>query len=155
MTDLRLITYCGLYCGLCSLKCRIPQRAQALHDSMQKDGYDHWGQNIPGFTEFWEFLDRLVESESKRSCREGTCGAPFCTIRKCAREKNIDICISCEDYPCNRIDGIAEGYPTLLSDGKRIKDIGIAGWIEEQEERAKSGFAYVDIRCYPYEVPEK
>jgi hypothetical protein len=155
MTDLRLVTYCGLYCGLCSLKCRIPQRAQALHDSMQKDGYEHWGQNIPGFKEFWKFLNGLVESESKCSCREGTCGPPFCTIRKCAREKNIDICISCEDYPCKRIDGIAKGYPTLLSDGKRIKEMGIDTWIEEQKERTNTGFAYVDIRCYPYEVPEK
>jgi hypothetical protein len=79
----------------------------------------------------------------------------FCTIRKCAREKNIDICISCDDYPCKRIDGIAKGYPTLLADGKRMKDIGIDAWLEEQKERVKTGFAYVDIRCYPYEVPDK
>ncbi len=57
--------------------------------------------------------------------------------------------------PVIDIDNIAKGYPTLLSDGKRIKDIGIDAWIEEQEVRAKSGFAYVDIRCYPYEVPDK
>jgi len=45
------------------------------------------------------------------------------------------------------------GYPTLIADGKRIKKIGIDAWIEEQEERVKTGFAYADIRCYPYEVP--
>ena len=155
MADLRLVTYCGLYGGLCAQNCRIPQKARALRDAMQKEGYEQWGHNIPGFVDFWEFLNGLVESESTHSCREDTCGAPFCTIRKCARQKNVDLCISCEAYPCERIQGLAKGYPTLLADGKRIKDIGIEAWIEEQEERAKTGFAYVDIRCYPYEVPDK
>lgn len=155
MTDLRLVTYCGLYCGLCATKNRIPRKAKDLKNTMQKEGYEDWGENIPGFKEFWAFLNNLVEFEETCSCREETCGGPFCTIRKCAREKNIDICISCEEYPCKRIDGIAKGYPTLLADGKRIKDIGIDAWIEEQEERAKTGFAYADIRCHPYEVPDK
>ena len=70
------------------------------------------------------------------------------------KDKTI-ICIQCEEYPCNRVNGIAKGYPTLIADGKRIKDIGIDTWIKEQEERAKTGFAYVDIRCYPYEVPDE
>ena len=47
------------------------------------------------------------------------------------------------------------GYPTLIADGKRIKKIGIDAWIEEQEERVKTGFAYADIRCYPHEVPDE
>ena len=155
MADLRLITYCGLYCGLCAEINRIPRIAQDLRDTMKKEGYDQWGQNLPGFKEFWSFLNNLIESKTTRSCREGTCGAPFCSIRKCAREKNVDICIYCEDYPCNRIDGIAQGYPTLLTDGKRLKDIGVDAWIVEQEQRAKTGFTYADIRCYPYEVPDK
>ena len=155
MADLNLVTYCGLYCGLCSQKCRIPEKAQALLDTMRIEGYEHWGEEIPGFKDFWKFLNGLIESESTGSCREGTCGPPFCSIRKCVREKNIDTCISCEEYPCWRIEGIAKGYPTLIADGKRIKKIGIDAWIEEQEERAKTGFAYSDIRCYPYEVPSE
>ncbi|UCD22530.1 MAG: DUF3795 domain-containing protein [Chloroflexota bacterium] len=155
MADLRLVTYCGLYCGLCSQVNRTPQRALDLKDSMQKEGYEHWGQDIPGFREFWAFLNSLIESRTVSSCREGNCGPPFCAIRKCAQGKSIDICVSCEDYPCKRVLGIAEGYPTLLADGKRMKKIGIEAWIDEQEQRAKTGFAYVDIRCYPYGVPDE
>lgn len=155
MADLRLVTYCGLYCGLCALNCRIPERARALRDAMQKEGYEHWGQDFPGFRAFWQFLGGLAESESTCSCREDTCGAPFCAIRKCARERNVDICVSCDDYPCRRIEALAQGYPTLLADGRRMKEVGIDAWIEEQEARARTGFAYVDIRCYPYEVPDR
>ena len=60
-----------------------------------------------------------------------------------------------ETYPCERILGLAQGYATMLADGKRMKAVGIDAWIAEQEERRKAGFAYADIRCYPYEVPDK
>ena len=154
MADLRLVTYCGLYCGLCSANCRIPERAMALREAMRKDGYEHWAPDaMPGFTDFWTFLEGLAEPEAPSSCRDETCGASFCTIRTCARERSVDVCPSCDDYPCHRIEALARGYPTLLHDAKRMKEIGIEAWIEEQEERAATGFAYTDIRCYPYEVP--
>jgi len=155
MADLTQVTYCGLYCGLCAQRTRIPQRAGALRESMQKEGWDHWGGGIPGFNEFWPFLNDLADGGSRRSCRGDTCGAPFCTIRKCAREKGVDVCPFCDEYPCDRILGLAKGYVTMLADAERMKSIGIDAWIAEQEERRKTGFDYVDIRCHPYEVPDK
>ena len=155
MADLRLVTYCGLYCGLCAERGRIPRQAGALRDSMSKEGYEHWGKELPGFVEFWKFLDGLCGPDKAcPGCRQDG-GPPFCTIRKCVREQEIEVCVFCEDYPCKRVLGIAKGYPTLIADGKRMKEIGIEAWIEEQEERAKTGFAYVDIRCYPYKVPDE
>ena len=153
MDELKLVTYCGLYCGLCSQINRTPILAGKLTAVMKKDGWDYWGHEIPKFTEFWEFLQQLAKKDENCNCRNGNCGAPFCTIRKCAREKGIDLCVDCKEYPCRRIEGIAKGYPTLIADGKRIKEIGMEKWVKEQEERRASGFAYVDIRCYPYEVP--
>ena len=155
MPDLAQVTYCGLYCGLCAQRNRIPQRAGALREAMHKEAWDHWGQEIPRFREFWSFLNDLAESESRCSCRGGACGPPFCGIRKCAPQKGVDVCPFCDDYPCDRILGLAKGYVTMLADGKRMKEIGLEAWIQEQEERRKTGFSYVDIRCEPYEVPDK
>jgi hypothetical protein len=122
---------------------------------MHREGWDQWGTGIPGFKEFWSFLDGLADSEARSSCRAGACGPPFCGIRKCAQQKGVEVCPFCDGYPCNRILGLAEGYVSLLADGKRMKTIGMEKWIAEQEERRKTGFAYVDIRCHPYEVPGK
>jgi len=85
----------------------------------------------------------------------GNCGPPICTIKKCAREKELEVCVYCNEYPCGRILGLAKGYPTLLADGKRLKETGIEKWVKEQEDRRQTGFAYVDIRYYPYDVPDK
>lgn len=155
MDGLRLDTYCGLYCGLCAKRGRIPQQAKALRESMVKEDYEVWGKEFPGFNNFWKFLNDLCNPDQAcPGCRQGG-GPSFCSIRKCARERKVDICVFCEEYPCKRILAISKGYPTLLVDGKRIQEIGTEVWIQEQEERAKTGFAYVDIRCYPYTIPEE
>jgi hypothetical protein len=155
MDKLKLVTYCGLYCGLCAQRSRIPREANRLKESMVKEGYEFWGKELPGFKDFWTFLTDLSNPEkSCPGCRQDG-GPPFCSIRKCARKSKIDVCIFCKEYPCKRLLGIAKGYPTLIADGKRMKEIGVEAWVKEQEERSKTGFAYVDIRCYPYEVPEE
>ncbi len=154
MANLELVTYCGLYCGLCTTRNRIPKQAEALRESMRKEGWDFWGKELEGFPQFWTFLNGLVENEANCSCRAGKCGAPFCSIRKCAPEKGVEACPFCDEYPCYRILGLAEGYVTMLADGKRMKEKGLEAWIEEQEERRKTGFAYTDIRNHPYTVPE-
>jgi hypothetical protein len=154
MVNLEQVTYCGLYCGLCSARNRIPRQAEALRESMRKEGWDVWGKEQEGFEQFWTYLNGLVESEENCSCRAGKCGPPFCSIRKCASEKGVDACPFCDEYPCYRILGLAEGYVGILADGKRMKEKGLESWIAEQEERRKTGFAYTDIRNHPYSIPE-
>jgi len=155
MANLKHVTYCGLYCGLCSTCNRSPRQARALLNTLRNEAIEHWGPTLPDFQEFWRFLGRLAKNDSRASCREGTCGPPFCTIRKCAPEKGVEVCPFCDEYPCERILGLAKGYVTMLADGKRMVEIGLDKWIEEQEKRKATGFAYVDIRCEPYDVPDK
>jgi hypothetical protein len=155
MENLKLVTYCGLYCGLCANRGRIAQQAKGLRESMVKEGYDKWGTAIAGFKDFWKFLGQLCDPDTAcPGCRQDG-GPPDCTIRKCAKERKVDVCVFCEDFPCKRVLGLAKGYPTLIADSERMKKIGIEAWTKEQEERAKTGFAYVDIRCYPYSVHEE
>ncbi len=155
MADLKHVTYCGLYCGLCAQGSRIPAQARALAESLRIEGWDQWGGDVEGFAGFWAFLADLAGSEERCSCREGRCGPPFCGIRKCAEGRGIDVCPTCAEYPCARIQALARGYPTLLADGRRMQELGLEAWIAEQEARRRAGFCYADIRCYPYDVPQQ
>ncbi len=153
--SLQMISYCGLYCNLCGQRSRIPKLAQALRKAMETESWEAFGGFFPQFKEFWDFLNRICAPTGVcPACRQGG-GPPWCSIRSCACKRNIDICVFCEEYPCHRIEAIARGYPTLIPDGKRLREIGINKWVEEQEKRAETGFAYADIRCYPYEVPKE
>lgn len=152
MNRLKLVTYCGLYCGLCAQRGRIPSKASSLRETMVKEGYKFWGKGIRGFNDFWEFLNKICNPDkSCPGCRQGG-GPPFCLIRKCARKGKVKICVFCKKYPCKYVLVIAQGYPTLLADGERLKKMGINKWIKEQEKRAKTGFAYADIRCHSYTI---
>ncbi len=155
MTNLRKVTYCGLYCGLCSSAVRVPKQAAVLKATMADDGWPNWGKDMPRFAEFWQFLEWLEGIEKSCSCREEDCGPPFCGIRKCARSRGVEICPQCAEYPCHRIAGLAKGYHMLIEDGRRMMEIGLDKWIEEQEKRKATGFAYCDIRCRPYEIPSE
>lgn len=146
MTGLKLVTYCGLYCGLCGQGRRIPRRAAVLRDAMSREGWDQWSRDGPGFAAFWEFLGGLVAHESVCSCRGRTCGNPHCVIRDCAQGRGVDACPFCSDYPCHHLEALAERYPNLLTDGRRLARLGLQRWIAEQKQRQNTGFAYADIR---------
>ncbi len=155
MSNLENVAYCGLYCRLCANKSRTPQHATALHDVMADDGWEFYGEYaIPGFKTFWDVLKRLKDfAETCPDCRGG-CGDPECSIRICATDRNIDLCPFCEDFPCEHINALAKRYPNLISDGERLKNIGVETWVSEQEERRRKGFCYCDIR-FPPDIEHK
>lgn len=144
----QLVTYCGLYCGLCDKHTTIPRHAAALIESMKKGE-----QKAPD--EVWNALKEMAEPPSDMCCRSGKCGAPWCAVRKCVKEKGLTVCPECDEYPCERIKLFGESEPLLLADGKRIIKYGLDKWIEEQEERRADGFCYASVRCYPYHYPDE
>lgn len=147
MGNVRDMTYCGLYCKLCATKSRIPQTATALRDTLAGDGWEDYGEYIvPDFMQFWATLNRLADFDKTCPDCRGGCGDPGCNIRKCATDREVELCPFCEQYPCKHISELAQRYPNLIGDGERLKKIGVEAWIEEQEERCRTGFCYCDIR---------
>jgi hypothetical protein len=144
--ELEFVTYCGLYCGLCAERTRIPKQAAALQAAMIEEGWPYWGPTVPDFDEFWRFLQELTKGGCL-GCRAGG-GYPECQIRICARERGHDVCVYCPDFPCEQIETLAARYPTLLADGQRLLMVGLARWLDEQEERARRGVVYADIRYH-------
>jgi len=150
-SSLRHVAYCGLYCGLCAHRNRIPGQAHQLQKSLHEEGFDNWYKYTEmkdTFPPFWQFLQKLVDLDC--TCRTGG-GPPDCKIRQCAKEKSIEICTQCEEYPCKLIHTLAEHYPTIIQDGKRLQKIGLESWVKEQEKRAKRDVVYADTR-YPWKT---
>ncbi len=149
MDDMKHVTYCGLYCKLCANIARIPRQAAALRDTLAKGGWTLFGESVfPGFGEFWKVLERFGNlARTCPGCR-GDCGYPACEIRKCARQRGVEVCPSCDRYPCEHIEQLAQKYPTLIPDGRRQQQVGLPQWIREQEARVASGACYADF-CYP------
>ena len=74
-------------------------------------------------------------------CREGSTCYLTCTIAPCSIEHgNIDYCFECEEYPCEKYEGI-ELYDSLIThrnqkkDLEKAKSIGIENYHNEQLEK--------------------
>jgi hypothetical protein len=144
----QLVAYCGIYCGLCERRGRIPERAASLLEAMRKGEYQTKAET-------WETLEEIAHPAPDMCCRTGKCGDPSCAIRKCVQAKGLEVCPQCEQYPCERVRLFGTSEPLLLADGQRIRERGLDSWIEEQEKRRQDGFCYADIRCYPYHFPRE
>ncbi len=145
--SLEEVGFCGLYCGLCAGRRRIPRQAATLRETLRQEGYDQGYFDVPGleevFAAFWEGLNQLADTPCP-GCRGGG-GFPGCPIRACAQENGVTACPLCDDFPCPRLE-MLHRYPTFLADGRRMREIGLERWIAEQETRAATGFAYADLR---------
>ena len=119
---------------------------------MAEEGWPFWGPSMPRFVEFWSFLEELATGEGCPGCRADG-GFPGGQIRACARERGLDVCSQCADFPCQHVETLAARYPTLIADNARMRTVGLEQWLSEQKERARRGVVYADIR-YRVDDPE-
>jgi hypothetical protein len=138
--DKKYICYCGLYCGNCAVKVKVEPASKVLYDEMKKAGFEDILPMLPGGDHFWSFLQGMVQGVCI-SCQEGS-GNPHCAVRTCAKEKNVEMCAICEDYPCALFARYFEGYPILKQDNALMRDEGMEAWSELQDERRACGFTY-------------
>ena len=153
MENMQMVSYCGLYCELCSARNDTPERARALITTLKQSEMDTWAPGTPDFDEFWRMLNSLAHLPDDKCCRSGKCGAPNCAIRNCATSREIEVCPLCPDYPCEKIETLAASEPLLIHDGERIVKVGLEQWIVEQVARQEAGFDYGRVRCLPCIVP--
>lgn len=140
------LCYCGLYCKMCSVVNGLPQDATALHSRMQEDGWPYFGSQIyPEFEEFWKILSHLKDYDQISQLCQGGCGNPECQIRICAQEKGVETCALCQDYPCEKLAPLASHYLFLYENGRRIQELGLDAWLQEQDALVAEGVSHKSL----------
>ena len=132
MSILRKDTYCGLYCGACEIE-------NARTEDQQKKVIQTFESNLPG----WHAtLDQMHCSGCKSDDVFVNCAK--CPIRRCARERGIEFCYQCSDYPCQTHTFLqaASGQVPILRHIKAIEtnqayicEHGVDAWLQDQEQR--------------------
>ena len=147
MFDKKYICYCGLYCENCVVKAKVTPAAKVLYDVMRKAGFEETINYIPGGDGFWPFLKNMAVDGLCISCIDGG-GDPGCAIRLCAKEKGVDMCALCKEYPCSHFDASLQKYPALnimKQDNALLREHGMDAWMKLQEERKVNGYTYEDV----------
>lgn len=150
----KLVTYCGTYCGGCEMYqgriiAMVAQEFQEL-----TAGYANW---LPkaiqldfNYDDFIKGLEYFSQANSSCYCQEPckqSGGAP-CKIRPCAKEKGIEICFECKNFPCEHFAWLLERYPQKLEEQKNFKKMGFEKWLRFHAERAEKGYANATKKYY-------
>ncbi|MFH1914044.1 MAG: C-GCAxxG-C-C family (seleno)protein [Pseudomonadota bacterium] len=126
---------CGLLCSTCLAfdGGPIQQSASALKAALG-DNFAPYAERFaamnPAFgnyAAFSELLDFLA-SGSCAGCREAGCLFKACAVPGCARERGVDYCFQCADFPCDR-----HGMPAPLAErwqanNEAMRHLGPAPW---------------------------
>lgn len=64
-------------------------------------------------------------------CREGLGAVPQCTVKNCVRDKGLDFCHECAQFPC-----VDPGLPPSLralwqQNNQRIQEVGFSTYLGE------------------------
>lgn len=159
----KLIGVCGLYCRLCpeyeDFQMGFAEAAERLRYLItQLTQVDAWPWNINNpeskekifnYAEFMKGLQWL--SEQKASCKGCDFEVapssslllpgrnPECKIRNCCFERGFRFCYECPEFACGKLLKLKEHYPCCLRNLKRMKDVGIGRWLEEQQAKMRAG----------------
>jgi hypothetical protein len=134
-------SYCGIYCAACPVAV-----------------YGETGRA----DEFMACFSRIPKEElACGGCKSSHvyAGCRVCTFRDCARERGVDQCVACADYPCaayrkwhamkRLLPHVGEAPGSL----EAIRRDGVDGWAAAQERRwacpsCGSRFTWYQRRCH-------
>ena len=142
---------CSLLCYTCTgfSEGVVARCAQALHRHLDGFGELRGSGMEPAQREEWDryFADfrgtlGFLGAASCPGCRKGAaqgCCIPGCPIPSCAKERGVDFCGECPDFPCEKAGGFfaaqGSGLRKVWEDGSRcLREIGAADYFEEKKD---------------------
>ncbi len=134
---LKRVAPCGLNCGACLAFEGGPiQRSSRELTELLGPNFIHYSKRLsamnpvlgkyPDFAEVLHFL----AGGTCGGCRATGCLYSDCRVRLCVRERGVDFCHQCPDFPCS-----GTGYPPELlerwrDNNEKLRGMGLAAYHE-------------------------
>lgn len=136
MSDEKLVSYCGLYCGDChGYTGSIADLARDLRKELRKARFDKVAEAVPfkefeNYPECYECLGAMANLRCK-GCREGF-RAKYCNIAKCAEKNKYEGCWECDEFEtCKEFEFLKPVHKDAnLKNLRKIKRQGVEGFLK-------------------------
>jgi len=137
---LKLIAPCGLLCYTCDA-----MKDGAINNAAKRllhvlGSYGSFLKSAPAsrpisgkYDTFTEVLEYLADVKCN-GCREDHCMDSNCVIPECTKDRGVDFCHECGDFPCDKTgfpDGLKEKW---IRKNRRIKEIGVERFFKEEKD---------------------
>lgn len=131
---------CGLDCSKCVgfADGNIRETSEKLLHLL--GNFDRYAERFSGFlpvfrnyTQFKEVLTHFSQAGCQ-GCRNGACGYPDCGVVSCYRDKGVDFCFQCDEFPCDKTNFDPDLKQRWLKMNRRMKEIGVEAYFEETRD---------------------
>lgn len=135
-----LLAPCGLNCSKCMgyQQGEIQHHAQELRQLL--GAFDVYAQRFSRFLPVFENYPAFQEllnffcAADCQGCRKGACKYPHCGVITCFREKGIDFCFQCAEFPCEKTNFDEHLKKRWLKMNLRLRAIGVEAYYEETKD---------------------
>lgn len=136
---LDVLAPCGLDCSKCFA---FAEGEVGLHSARLQEllgNFDRYAQRfsiLPGlevfrnYPSFKEVLAYLAQADC-RGCRKGTCKYPGCGVVSCYKEKGVDFCFQCAEFPCAKTNFDPDLERRWIQMNSRMREVGAEAYLEE------------------------
>lgn len=128
---------CGLNCGKCMANAQGEIRATSIRLRELLGSFDRYAERFSSFMpvfrnypQFKELLEHLTSGDCA-GCRNGACRYPGCVVPACSRERNVDFCFQCDDFPCSKVTFDPDLKRRWTEMNLRMKEVGLEAFYEE------------------------
>lgn len=131
---------CGLSCRKCFACSRGDIGGHSKELKRLLGNFDIYAERFSGFLpefsdypSFKRMLSYFSEPDCK-GCRQGTCKYPNCGVVGCHRQKMVDFCFQCDEFPCEKTNFDPHLKHRWIRMNRRMKEIGVEAYYEETKD---------------------
>ncbi|MFO7890825.1 MAG: DUF3795 domain-containing protein [bacterium] len=137
---LETLAPCGLNCRKCfafsqgEIKRKSRQLEKLLGDF--NNYAKRFSEFLPVFYNYPSFkklLDYFSNGDCS-GCRNGMCKFPYCGVIRCYKEKGVDFCFQCEEFPCDKTNFNEDLHRRWIEMNMRMKEIGVESFFEKSKK---------------------
>lgn len=137
---------CGINCQKCFAfkDGTIKQQSENLKNSL--GNFDIYAKRFkelletPVFSKYPDFKEMLdyFASSNCSGCRKQECHLfKSCNVRVCYKEKSVDFCFQCNDFPCNQTGFDKHLEQRWIKINQRMNEIGVVKYYEEIKDKPR------------------
>jgi hypothetical protein len=137
---LNILAPCGMDCSRCLgyKDGPIREHGKALQELLTgfESHAERFSSFIPAFRKypsFKEILD-IIAGADCAGCRDNETKYPLCSIARCHKDKEIDFCFQCTDYPCSPENIDEYLHKRWLEMNNKMKEMGVEAYYNESKD---------------------
>lgn len=134
---------CGLSCAKCMAYVHGDIGRHAAELQRLLGDFDRYAKRFsafkPVFNNYPAFKEMLAffATPGCRGCRQGDCLYPNCVTTTCHKEKGVDFCAECPEFPCDRVNFDPDLRKRWIQMNERMKEVGPEGYFAETKDASR------------------